>query len=151
MAEEIRKSTRPDMMTGITKIEYADAEDITATTPAGPESKTVSARTGAFAAIDLKNATKESELSDGYFKNSVKGTLADWDNVMGVSLWQLSCRRFVLKVTDAQGRVWGLGTKEEPLRMRYRKTNGPGPETAQGTEVEFHNTSTEGIWTVTGQ
>lgn len=148
MADEIRKRSRPDMMTGITKVEYADVADIVSTDPAGPERKTLEAREGAFAAIELKGATMRSALVDGAFENSVKGTLADWDNVMGVSLWQLSCRRFVLRVTDAQGRVWGLGTKEEPLRMSYGKTNGPDPESAQGTAVEFANSSTEGTYSI---
>ena len=37
MAEEIRKRSRPDMMTGITRVEYADVADIGSTDPAGPD------------------------------------------------------------------------------------------------------------------
>ena len=149
MAEEIRKQQRPDNITGINKVEYLTTEEVESIQPTGPESKEIVAADGtASAEIKLTGATGESVFTEGTFENRVSGVLQDWSNIMGVSLWQLAHKRFVVVVTDAQGRRWGLGTKEEPLRMTYRRTNGDTPAKTQGTEITFSNKSTEGFWGV---
>ncbi len=151
MAKEIRKQTRPDNITGIIRTEYAPADEVLAATATGESSKTLTMKTGgSFARIELRRATLTSTYENGAYRNSLKGTLADWTNLMSVPLRRMAGKKHILRITDAQGRTWGLGTPEEPLRMTYARTCGEDAASEQGTEIEFSNTSTEGTYMTTG-
>lgn len=137
-----------EKIAGITKLTVIDASDVIVweVTAEGLESEQ---HFGEFTEVKA-DKLKYTEEEDGAVKNTITGFFTDWegDNItITQQLPWLIQKRYIAILTDARGRQWGVGTKDEPLKLTY-ELDAEGPAESQGVSFTLSNTSSNGKYKI---
>ena len=132
---------------GYLKIWAASVDEVDSVDTITQNQRSVSFAAGkAFGEIYAKNILLSDVYADGAYQLEINCDFFGIPDVVESRLWYMSFHRFIVKLQDRNGQLWLAGSKDEPLRFEFTRTEDADVTGAKKYEFRFFRTGTEPLF-----
>lgn len=134
----LRRNPACASMSGIKKIEFTEANNVTAFTRSA-RGISLSAAASAWRAIELDEGVMSSpDNGNGGYDTEITGVFCATGTEIDRTLAEMREQRFILRLTDNKGVKWIAGTRDQPLRFEYGHNNDGTPDGKTAYDIRFY-------------
>ncbi len=132
---------------GFYKIWAAEVDEVESVDTISQSQRSVSFAAGkGFGEIDAKNISLSDVYANGAYQLEINCDFFGIPDMVESRLRGMASNRFIVKVQDHNGQLWLAGSKDEPLRFEFTRTEDADVAGAKKYEFRFLRTGTEPLF-----